>query len=256
MALCVQLMSRGLCLLPTVACQLASPWTLTQKPPAAAGAYTRYSPPQIVNHIGLRDVITRVQRAVLLPISRLLYPHQAEGPAGFDAHHSFMVQYRAGQDLGLDMHTDDSDVTFNVCLGRNFTGARLTICGNSRSPEHRQFFYTYEHVVGRCLVHLGTRRHGADDIHQGERNNLIIWNQNSRFRNGPHAIDRQPYHAEAAEPDPRCLIYTHDRDFGYFLDYPPKKESFRGRGWCPPAGACYDTMAPELSGGRRFREEL
>ena len=28
-----------------------------------------------------------------------------------------------GHDLGLDMHTDDSDVTLNVCLGREFTGA-------------------------------------------------------------------------------------------------------------------------------------
>ena len=40
-----------------------------------------------------------------------------------------MVQYKQGEDHGLDMHTDDSDVTFNVCLGRNFTGATLTVCG-------------------------------------------------------------------------------------------------------------------------------
>ena len=26
----------------------------------------------------------------------------------FDEHHTFMVQYKQGQDLGLDMHTDDS----------------------------------------------------------------------------------------------------------------------------------------------------
>ena len=29
------------------------------------------------------------------------------------------------EDRGLDMHTDDSDVTFNVCLGDTFTGATL-----------------------------------------------------------------------------------------------------------------------------------
>ena len=27
------------------------------------------------------------------------------------------------------MHTDDSDVTFNVCLGRDFEAAGLTFCG-------------------------------------------------------------------------------------------------------------------------------
>merc|ERR1712070_472627 len=78
---------------------------------------------------------------------------------------------------GLDMHTDDSDVTFNICLGREFTGASLTICGDSRQPRHRQFYLAYRHERGRALVHLGSRRHGADDIETGERNSLIVWNQ-------------------------------------------------------------------------------
>lgn len=90
-----------------------------------------------------------------------------------------------------------------------------------------------------------------------------------------------------AEPDPRCLSYTHDRDFGAFLDYPPGaprpltsaahcsgggrtgrsaeavamaakrldraagKENYRGGGWCPPAFACYDAMAPVFKGARK-----
>ena len=84
-----------------------------------------------------------------------------------------MVKYTAGEDLGLDMRalttprtraapeaapapaplvpapapdTDDSDVTFNMCLGRVFSGAKLTLCGDSRTPEHRQFYHHYEHV--------------------------------------------------------------------------------------------------------------
>ena len=87
----------------------------------------------IVNNIGMRLVISHLQRTVLQPMANLLYPTQAKG--GFDGHHSFMVQYKAGQDLGLDMHTDDSDVTFNVCLGRNFTGAGLTYAG-IRACQH------------------------------------------------------------------------------------------------------------------------
>jgi len=209
----------------------------------------------IVNNIGMQPVISAVQRAVLQPIASLLHPTQAREGRGFDGHHSFLVQYKAGQDLGLDMHTDDSDVTFNVCLGRNFSGAGLTICGDSRMPDHRHFFYSYTHVVGRCLVHLGSRRHGADDIREGERNNLIIWNSNSAYRASDQYVNKQPYHTEVGVPDPRCLSYTHDRDFGHFLDYPPGKAQFRGGGWCPPAGACYDQMAPEL-GGRGLRDEL
>ena len=53
----------------------------------------------IVNQIGMQGVITRLQREVLLPISQLLFPAQAQG--GFTGHHSFMVKYTAGEDLGL-----------------------------------------------------------------------------------------------------------------------------------------------------------
>ena len=46
-----------------------------------------------------------------------------------DAHHPSLAQYTPGQDKGLDMHTDDSDVTYNVCLGREFEAdARARSC--------------------------------------------------------------------------------------------------------------------------------
>ena len=82
----------------------------------------------IVNQIGLQPAITTLHTHALHPLASLLFPVQAG--AKFTGHHSFMVKYTAGEDLGLDMHTDDSDVTFNICLGRNFTGATLTICGD------------------------------------------------------------------------------------------------------------------------------
>ena len=50
---------------------------------------------------------------------------------------------------GLDMHVDNSDVTFNVCLGKKFTGAPLNFCGILGQPKHRQFSLKYKHVLGR-----------------------------------------------------------------------------------------------------------
>lgn len=54
-----------------------------------------------------------------------------------------MVKYKAGQDLGLDMHTDDSDVTVNVCLGKDFRGAasqmrktETAVCPDEHSRRH------------------------------------------------------------------------------------------------------------------------
>ena len=57
---------------------------------------------------------------VLQKVAERLFPREG---ASLDRHHSFVVQYEEGKDLGLDMHVDNSDVTFNVCLGREFTGA-------------------------------------------------------------------------------------------------------------------------------------
>ena len=79
------------------------------------------------------------------------------------------------------MHTDASHVTLNVCLGKNFTGAKLTFCGIMGKNDHRQFRFQYEHVKGQCLIHLGNQRHGACDIETGERVNLIMWNGRYNF---------------------------------------------------------------------------
>ena len=56
----------------------------------------------IVYEIGLEPAITQLQQTRILPIAKLLYPKQG---FALNAHHSFMVEYKAGHDLGLDMHT-------------------------------------------------------------------------------------------------------------------------------------------------------
>lgn len=194
----------------------------------------------IVNEIGMKPMIDKLQREVLQPVAALLFP---EAGGKFDNHHAFMVQYKQEQDLGLDMHTDDSDVTFNICLGREFTGAGLTFCGKVGEANHRRFNHTYAHERGRAVVHLGTQRHGADDIQTGERNNLIVWNHNHAWRNSDkYQTQRQRYAKEEAAPSPECLSYTHDRDYEAYRALPPGQEGHHGRGWCPPEHACYDGM--------------
>ena len=84
----------------------------------------------ILNQIGMRPLLDAFQTQCILPLSKLLFPKEG---GEFTSHHSFMVQYKQGEDLGLDMHHDDSDVTLNVCLGKEFTGA--TLCYPSRRQE-------------------------------------------------------------------------------------------------------------------------
>merc|ERR1719231_677336 len=133
----------------------------------------------IVNEIGLEESISALIQQALAPVASALF-----GGIGsrIDSHHSFMVQYKAGEDLGLDMHTDDADATFNICLGRDFEASGLTFCGGIGTASHRQFSCQCHHVKGWAVAHLGTKRHGADDITAGERNNLIVWCHNWAFR--------------------------------------------------------------------------
>ena len=177
----------------------------------------------IVNQIGMKPLIDDLQQRCLLPLTRMLFPK--EGGA-FNNHHSFMVQYKQGEDLGLDMHHDDSDVTLNVCLGREFTGATLCFCGGFGAPDHRKHTHTYRHAVGRAILHLGSHRHGADDIVSGERYNLIVWShgpfrETDEYREAQRT--QQNLHGTDKDPDPLCLSYTHDPDFGEYKAYPAGK---------------------------------
>ena len=72
----------------------------------------------IVNEIGMREAITELQQEILFPVARLLFPLQS---TQFDAHHSFIVRYANLMRIrGLDMHTDDSDVTsLTTCVEIN-----------------------------------------------------------------------------------------------------------------------------------------
>jgi hypothetical protein len=134
------------------------------------------------------------------------------------------------------MHTDDSDITLNVCLGTEFEASGLTFCGDFGAPDHRAASFQYQHIRGRGLLHLGRRRHGADDIQSGHRMNLIMWNHNRDYRATP-AYRTQPYYKESGSPDPVCISFTHDRDYEAIVgeERPEGSAKFAQTAWCPYA---------------------
>lgn len=194
----------------------------------------------ILNDIGFRPMVDILQDNIIAKIGVRYWPRIAP----FDDHHTFIVRYKEGEDLGLDMHTDDSDVTFNLCLGKEFKGAGLSFCGVMGAPNHRKHQYTFYHEFGRCVWHLGRQRHGADDILSGERLNLIVWNHSSRYRSTPE-YTAPGYKKEQESPDVICLSYTHDRDYGIFKSYSLANGKWQGRGWCPRRGFEYDGFESE-----------
>ena len=114
----------------------------------------------------------------------------------------------------LDMHIDDSEVTFNINLDDQFSGSSLVFCGMHRTDEERKHSASYHHQLGRCVVHRGTHRHGAAAIAEGARTNLIIWCRSSSFRQ--QMVRHSHRSPENSPPDMVCLSRTHDPDYHQF----------------------------------------
>jgi len=196
----------------------------------------------ILNDIGLESLVFALQDAVVQPLSSILLPDEG---SELESHHSFTIRYRGGEDTHLDVHTDDSDITFNVNIFGDYTGAPLVFCGINGEPDHRLFKTAYQHKLGYAVLHRGRHRHGAEDITSGERVNLVVWSYSHAYRSS--STSQKVHQRESRKPDVRCVSYTHDRDFGRFREFPAgKKEVQRGRGWCPPRGKEYDGFVPDV----------
>jgi len=64
----------------------------------------------VLNEVGMEALFDSLLETVLQPIARACFPREG---GGLDRHHSFVVQYAAGKDLGLGMHADDSEEAFS-----------------------------------------------------------------------------------------------------------------------------------------------
>lgn len=170
----------------------------------------------ILNEIGLEPVMSDLLAVFIGPMCRDLYPLENVSK-GLDHHHTFVVVYSQTGDKGLDMHHDASEVTLNVCLGRDFTGSGLVFCGHAGRTDHRKHRHLYSHKKGRAVIHLGRQRHGADSISSGERMNLIMWARSSAFRcaavNGTVLPEGFPRLTEDGTPDRLCLSRANDQDY-------------------------------------------
>eukprot|EP01084_Bolivina_argentea_P313739 543356_1 len=208
----------------------------------------------ILNNIGLEPFVTDLFDKYLTTIANWIFPSNVKKNdieltdedldftynGSLDHHHTFMVQYKTDADLFLDMHIDDSEVTFNINIFDEFTGAELAICGLTGEKTRRSHLLSYNHKKGRCLVHAGRQRHGARSITGGERQNLVIWCRSSWERViNPHGSGRcacckyAKKYKDQNDPDPICLSKTHDKDYDKWVDtysneyfYGNKKNNF------------------------------
>lgn len=138
----------------------------------------------VLDTFGFAPFLQQLMKGHVSPFSSLFYPEV--GGATLDHHHGFIVEYAIGKDTELGFHVDASDVTLNVCLGREFTagelffhGLRCGLCQQTEPLPGESF--TIKHVPGRAILHRGNHRHGAHPITSGSRYNLILWCFSSEF---------------------------------------------------------------------------
>ncbi|KAL0424693.1 UNVERIFIED_CONTAM: DExH-box ATP-dependent RNA helicase DExH17 [Sesamum radiatum] len=102
------------------------------------------------------------------------------GGSTLDAHHGFVLEYGMDRDVDLGFHVDDSEVTLNVCLGKQFSGGELFFRGvrcekHVNTETQSEEIFDYSHVPGRAVLHRGRHRHGARATTSGNRINLLLW---------------------------------------------------------------------------------
>jgi len=152
----------------------------------------------VLRRCGLQDL-----EALLLRIARdvaaLLYPalcgiDSDDGSGGLDWSFGYVASYKQTGDAGrsallgegtrkgLVSHTDDSEVTLNVCLGREYEGGELLMRGLRETRDEGAITADVRLRPGQALIHLGQHLHSVSDVTSGERHHLIVWTRSSHYR--------------------------------------------------------------------------
>lgn len=139
----------------------------------------------VLDDFGFETMLGQLRDDYIKPISKVFFPEV--GGSTLDCHHGFIVEYGTDRDVELGFHVDDSEVTLNVCLGRQFSGGELFFrgvrCDRHVNAETKpEEVLDHSHVPGCAVLHRGRHRHGARATTFGHRVNLILWCRSSIFR--------------------------------------------------------------------------
>ncbi|XP_059655450.1 2-oxoglutarate and iron-dependent oxygenase domain-containing protein CP2-like isoform X2 [Cornus florida] len=81
----------------------------------------------VLDDFGMETMLEKLMEDFIRPISRVFFSEV--GGSTLDSHHGFIVEYGMDRDVDLGFHVDDSEVTLNVCLGKQFSGGELFFRG-------------------------------------------------------------------------------------------------------------------------------
>ncbi|KAL1531878.1 2-oxoglutarate and iron-dependent oxygenase domain-containing protein cp2 [Salvia divinorum] len=139
----------------------------------------------VLDDFGMETMLEKLMVDFMRPISKVFFPEV--GGSNLDTHHGFVLEYGIDRDVDLGFHVDDSEVTLNVCVGKQFSGGELFFRGvrcdkHVNTETQSEEIFDYSHVPGRAVLHRGRHRHGARATTSGKRINLVLWCRSSVFR--------------------------------------------------------------------------
>lgn len=136
------------------------------------------------------------------PIARLLFPEVL----GFDTQtFGFSIQYQAGMDTSLRLHTDASAATLNINLNlpeEEFSGSEVDFFDPVKNTTNRLVF-----KPGTAMFHRGNVAHAAQPITSGTRSNFVLWLYGNRGQIPMRGISPEEISAEQ-----RWTIPTTEKD--------------------------------------------
>ncbi|XP_053374927.1 2-oxoglutarate and iron-dependent oxygenase domain-containing protein 2-like [Mercenaria mercenaria] len=137
----------------------------------------------LLDELGFDPFFSTLREQYLVPVTRLLYPDQGGGE--LDSHKVFVVQYKVGEDIDLDCHYDNAEVTLNIALSPkdSYAGGNLYFGAMRTEYDAVDHWKEIEHKPTFGFLHRGQHMHGASPITAGERFNLILWMRASSVRN-------------------------------------------------------------------------
>ncbi|KAL3631370.1 hypothetical protein CASFOL_024354 [Castilleja foliolosa] len=81
----------------------------------------------VLDDFGMETMLDKLMEDFIRPMSKVFFSEI--GGSTLDAHHGFVLEYGINRDTDLSFHVDDSEVTLNVCLGKQFSGGELFFRG-------------------------------------------------------------------------------------------------------------------------------
>jgi len=132
-----------------------------------------------INFAWLNDFLLHL---IVRPLSCLIFRTSELDGGDLDFRHGFVTGYspRPSASSGthrqwLNSHTDDSEITLNLCLGGTFKGGDLTLSGLRGVDEEDWDNVVYSPSEGTAVLHVGRMLHRVSTVTSGERYAYVLW---------------------------------------------------------------------------------